>query len=146
MTYLILAALYEELNQGWIWITNLDYKPRSIVRIKSTKSKKKIYCECLQIDDNYINIYNKPSRKEIENNIPTITMNEWYRKRLGITNTKYYYDLEIKPSNCLWGKLCANLQHPQIVVRMATVLALCSVGLGILSLILGLVSICLSMK
>jgi len=56
MNYWVLAALYDDLNQGWIWITSTGFKPRSIVRIKNTKSKKKIYCECLQIDENYRNI------------------------------------------------------------------------------------------
>jgi len=142
MNYWVLAALYDDLNQGWIWITSTGFKPRSIVRIKNTKSKKKIYCECLQIDENYRNIYNKSPRKTIENNIATITINEWYRRRLGDIKTREYYDLEIKPANCLCGKLLANFQHPQIVVRLATWLALISVILGILGITLGIVSIC----
>jgi len=142
MQYFVLAALYNDINQGWIWITSTGFKPRSIVKIKNLHNGKNVYCECLQIDENYKTIYNQSPRKSIEDNIHTITMNEWYRKRLGITNTKSYYDLVIKPANCLCGKLVANFQHPQIVVRLATWLALISVILGILSIILGIVSIC----
>jgi len=144
MKYLVLASLYDDLNQGWIWITSSGFEPRSIVKIKNKKSGDVTYCECLKIDKNYRTIYNNPPRKDIEHHNHTITMNQWYRKRLGIAETNYIYDLEIKPANCFYGKLRANFQHPQIVVRLATLLALFSIILGILSMILGIISICKS--
>ena len=77
----------------------------------------------------------------IDKRQPAITINDWYRKRLGGVKTKTTQELEIKAANCWWGKLRANLQHPQVIVRMATWLAIISVGLGTIGLVLGVVSV-----
>lgn len=135
----MLASLRDELNQGWVWLTNSGLESRSVVKIKNVKTNKTIYCECLEIDDNYTFVYNNPPREYIDKNIATITISSWYRKRLGGINTKTNQELEIKAANGWVGKLRANLQHPQVVVRMATWLALISVGLGALG-------VCLSLK
>jgi len=134
MNYKVLSALHDELNQGWVWITNPGFESRSVVKI--TNSDKASYCECLEIDDNYISIYNKPPRVNIDRNQPTLTINDWYRKKLGSITTKTVHELEVKAANGWWGKLRAILQHPQIVVRMAMWLAIISVTLGAISVIL----------
>lgn len=135
MEYRVLASLRDDMNQGWVWITKPDIKPRSIMKIKYKNTNKSIYCECLKIDDNYKVVYNKPPREYIQNEA-TITINEWYRKKLGGISTKTNEELEIIFADNFFGKLQANLQHPQVVVRMATHLALISVVLGIVTLII----------
>lgn len=139
MEYRVLASLRDELNQGWVWVTNSGLESRSVVKITNKKTNKTIYCECLEIDENYIFVYNNPPRENIDKNKATITISAWYRKRLGGINTKTNQELEIRTANSWVGKLRANLQHPQVVVRMATWLALISVGLGTLG-------VCLSLK
>jgi hypothetical protein len=118
---------------------NSGFESRSVVNIKNIKNNLSIYCECLEIDKNYKFVYNNPPRENIEDNRPTITMNGWYRKRLGGLQTKIPHELEIRAANGWYGKLRANLQHPQVVVRLATWLAIISVGLGVLG-------VCLSVK
>lgn len=139
MGYRVLASLRDELNQGWVWATNSGLDSRSIVKITNKKNNKFIYCECLEIDDNYIFAYNISPRESIDKDKPTITINAWYRKRLGGINTKTNHELEIRAANGWLGKLRANQQHPQVVVRMATWLSIVSVALGVLS-------VCLSLK
>jgi hypothetical protein len=136
MEYRVLASLRDELNQGWVWVTNCGLDSRSVVKITNKKTKKRIYCECLEIDDNYIFVYNNPPRENIDESKATIIISAWYRKKLGGINTKTNHDLEITAANGWFGKLRANLQHPQVVVRMATWLAIISVGLGVLSICL----------
>lgn len=101
-------------------------------------NNKVVYCECLEIDDNFINEYNKPPRISIKHNESTLVINAWYRKRLGGIKTKTSHDLEVTSANGLWGKLRSNTGHPQVIVRMAIWLALLSVGLGILGVGLSL--------
>lgn len=95
MEYRVLASLRNKLNQGWVWVTNCGLDSRSVVKIKNTKTKKTIYCECLEIDDNYIFVYNDPLRENIDKSKATITMSAWYRNRLGGINTKTNHELEI---------------------------------------------------
>jgi hypothetical protein len=139
MEYKVLASLRDEMNQGWVWATNSGLDPRSVVKIKNLKNNKCIFCECLEIEENYKKAYNAPPREHIKDTEITITINAWYRKKLGGIETKTDHELEIRAANGLWGKLRANIQHPQVVVRMATWLAIISIGLGLLS-------ICLSIK
>jgi hypothetical protein len=138
MEYRILASLRDELNQGWVWVTNPGFESRSVVRITNKKTNKSVYCECLEIDENYLSFYNNAPRESIDKSKATITISAWYRKKLGGINTKSNQELEIRAANGWHGKLLANLHHPQVVVRMATWLALISLGLGILGLLLGL--------
>jgi hypothetical protein len=108
------------------------------VKITNKKNNKQIYCECLEIDENYISVYNNSAREYIDKNKATITINSWYRKKLGGINTKTDHELEIRAANGMLGQLRANLEHPQVVVRMATWLAIISVALGLLSVYLSL--------
>jgi hypothetical protein len=146
MEYRVLAAIHDELNQGWVWVSNSGLESRSVVKITNKKNNKAIYCECLAIDENYRSIYNKPPREEIDVSKNTITINEWYRRKLGDITTKTVHELEIKAANGLWGKLRANFQHPQNVVRMATWLAIISVVLGVIGVVLGVIGVFPSIK
>lgn len=134
MKYKVLASLREDMNQGWIWVTNSGLESRSVIKVTNKKNNKSIFCECLEIEDNYISVYNNQPRINIDKNEPTITINSWYRKQLGGINTKTFHELEIRAANGWYGKLRANVGHPQVIVRMAVWLSLLSFGLGLISL------------
>lgn len=146
MEYRVLASLREDLNQGWVWVTNTGLDSRSVVRITNKKNGKSVYCESLEIDDNYLFAYNNRPRENIDKTKPTITVSSWYRIKLGGINTKTNHELEVRAANSWWGKTRANLQHPQVVVRMATWLGIISVGLGVIGIVLGVLGICSSVK
>jgi hypothetical protein len=57
---------------------------------------------------------------------------------LGGIETKKNHELEISRPNGLWGKFRASTGHPQVVVRLATWLAVISVALGVISIGLAL--------
>ena len=136
MKYKVLASLREDMNEGWVWIANSKFEPRSVVKIKNHTNGKYIYCECLEIDSNYISIYNNPKRLRINEKENIITINSWYRIKLGSIKTKNIYDIEIKSANNFYGKFMSCMHHPQIVVRMATILAGLSIIMGIVSLLI----------
>lgn len=141
--YRVLAALRADMNEGWVWLGRTNVEPRAVVRISNKANGKKIYCECLEIDKNYLNEYNRlnengrPARYRIEEReiSSVVTMNSWYRKKLGNLEKNEEYDLEVKELNNAYGKLLASLGHPQIIVRVAIRLGLWSVLLGVISVI-----------
>ena len=53
----IFASLREDAQQGWVWLQNSNFPARSIVKITNPKNKKSIYCESLQIDNNFLRLY-----------------------------------------------------------------------------------------
>lgn len=146
MEYELRASLREDINQGWVWMTSGGFEPRSVVKITNIKTKKTIYCECLQIDKNYLTLYNQSSRKFIEPKNMSITMNSWYRQKLGGLDTNVKHDLNITAKNSFCGKFLANIGHPQVIVRMSMWLSALSLFLGVVGVVLGLWSVCLSYK
>ena len=134
--YKVLAATRVDMNEGWVWLTNKEFPPRSVIKVTNKTNNKSIYCEALEIDENFIKEYNQPPRIDIDANEDTIVINGWYRSRLGKIVTKQKHDLHVEKSNSLKGKLMATIGHPQVVVRLATWLAVISVGLGLVSMIL----------
>jgi len=135
--YRVLPALRADLNEGWVWIGRKNSESRPIVKITNRSNGENIYCECLEIDNNYLKEYNQPSRYQIQDNETSsvVTMNDWYRKKLGNLEKNQEYDLQVEEHNTVQGRLCACFGHPQTVVRVATKLGLWSVALGIIGLI-----------
>lgn len=133
MIYKVFASLKSDMNEGWVWITAPKVPSRSIIEIENTINRKKVYCEALQIDQNYLKDYKKGNTNTLPNNEPTITLNSWYRTKLGLEETNKDYNLLVKPSNHLYGRFRASIGHPQMVVRLATWLAIISTILGIVS-------------
>lgn len=130
--YRVLPALRADMNEGWVWLTRKNSEPRSIIQIKNKTDHKKIYCECLEIDKNYLTEYTGYTIKETD---LVITMNGWYRKQLGKLEKNKEYELEVKEYNNVYGKLMACLFHPQTIVRIATRLGLLSIAIGIVSVL-----------
>lgn len=127
------------MNEGWVWLSNHGYAPRSIIKIKNNSNGDVVYCEALEIDDNFTQEYNQTPRIDIDPAEKTIIMNGWYRKRLGGIETKKSHDLDVSEANSFLGRFRASIGHPQIVVRLAT-------WLGVISVALGIVGICLASK
>jgi hypothetical protein len=132
--YKVYASLKEDLNEGWVWLQMANLSPRAVVRIENRNNRKTIYCEALQIDENYLKIYNHSPRVTITEPEHSIVINDWYRKLLGNIETKQEHNIRVSEANYLCGKLRSTQQHPQIVVRMASWLAILSVVLGVVSL------------
>lgn len=143
MKYKIFAALTEDINSGWVWLKNPECQQRAIVLIKNPISNKGVFCEVLRIDDNFTKHYNLrgEGRKYILDDDNVLVINEWYRKLLGGLSTQSEYELAIMQYNNQWGNFMACIQHPQVVVRLATWLGVIGVALGVLGIILGLLSI-----
>jgi len=144
MKSLIYAALREDINSGWIWVNVPKFKQRSVVCLNNPNTRKKVYCEVLQIDDNFLKSYNTKDggRLAIRGDSPTLILNEWYRKLLGDLPTKSEYELQISEVDNWLGMIFACVQHPQIIVRVAFWLAAISVALGVVGFIFGIISLC----
>ena len=53
--YTVFAALYDDTNQGWIWMPKeKGFNSRDYITLKSTETSKKITCTCRIIDDNFL--------------------------------------------------------------------------------------------
>lgn len=143
MEYSLFAALHEDVNSGWIWINKCDFKQRAVIRIVNTTTKKSVYCEVLQIDDNFLNYYNArgKGRKLISEEASALVINQWYRKLLGDLSTQSRHELEITEVANLYGRIRSCLQHPQVIVRIATWLGIVSVAEGLLGILFGIISL-----
>lgn len=144
MEYKVYAALIEDLNQGWVWIhdPNLTASSelRPIIRITTPKLLKAVYCEALYIDPNYVDYYNeKKSTYKITFGDRIIVINEWYRKKLGnirtYAKTNKEEELGIEICDNVFWQIMACLQHPQVVVRIATWLGIIGVVLGVIGIV-----------
>lgn len=134
----VFASLSEDINNGWVWVPESLVGERTVVRIKNNESVKVVYCEALQIGENYLNRYNTNDRTyRITDRNRSIVMNEWYRKKLGITTTQTAIEFDVVKKDNPWGHLRASLHHPQIVVRLAMELAILGFALGMVGAYLG---------
>jgi len=140
------TALLEDVNEGRIWFKIADLKPqltgrRRIVRVARTGSLKRgIYCEALYADKYYVKRWQHKLANPNQDRMFFIS--EWYRNQLAIhekPGVPVNITLEISDSG-LW-QVYACLQHPQIVVFVATILGIVGAGLGLIGLGLGLIGI-----
>lgn len=135
----VFASLAEDINNGWVWVPDSLVGNRTVIRVKNKNSGKVIYCEALQIGENYLKRYNTNDRTyRISDKNASIAMSEWYRKKLGITKTQEEIEFDVATKDNPWGHLRASLQHPQIVVRLAMELAIISIVLGAIGVYLGI--------
>lgn len=139
-TYEIHAATLDSVEAGHVWVQpELSFGQRPVCQIHNVQTGKKVYCEVLNIDDNYRrHRSNNISASQIPQEAPAIAMNQWYRAKLGISKTRALVTLEIFPANSWYGKLMTCWHHPQIVVRLATVLACLSLLLGVVGLVISI--------
>lgn len=140
-TLTIYAAFKEDINSGWVWLAIPTLPPRCVVKITNRVTSQSAYCEALQIDENYLTAYNQLPRKTISQASDALIVNEWYRTRLGCMQTQMAYSLEVESVNNPFGKLMACLQHPQVVVRLATWLGILGLALGFVGVTLGVAAL-----
>jgi hypothetical protein len=135
----VFASLAEDINNGWVWVPEHIVRERTVVRITNKNSGKVVYCEALQIGENYLKRYNTNDKTyPIKDKDASVVMSEWYRKRLGIAKTQDEIELDVVPKDNPWGHIKASLHHPQSVVRLAMELAILSAVLGALGVWLGI--------
>lgn len=138
----LFASLREDTQQGWVWLQDRSLPARSIVKIMNPDNGNIIYCEALQIDNNFLCAYNQSPRITISNPQTVLVINGWYRAALGDLSTQSEVLLCIKPANSWWSKFKACTDHPQIIVRMAAWLSVIGLFLGVIGLVLGVLSLC----
>ena len=54
MELTIYASLAEHLNDGFLWLRRPGFPARSIVKITNLQTRQWVYCEALQIEDNFL--------------------------------------------------------------------------------------------
>lgn len=137
----IFASLNEDAHQGWVWLHDPALPPRSVVKIKNYQSGEVIYCEALQIDDNFLTQYNQHPRHSITSPSNSIVVGAWYRAKLGGIKTQSDIHVKVSACNSWYGQFRACIDHPQIVVRLASWLGGIGLALGLIGLVLGIFSI-----
>jgi len=140
----VFASLHDDISDGWVWLPRKAVKGRKVVRGRTTvkitnlDSGKKVFCEALLIEGNFVSIYNEsPKRCRIDKD-GSIVISWWYRNRLGISETQQEHEFHVDIANGPCGTIRALREHPQLVVRVSTWLAILSIILGILGLTLGI--------
>jgi hypothetical protein len=142
---------------------SIEVPQRSILRI-ITSTGKSIFCEGVGLDHNFIRRYNRrrgedfPSLQladisydEFGRALPdgdgtgVLFINEYYRARLGRLQVRRIHDLTVRQENSWMARTRACLQHPQVGIRISTLLGLLSLGLGLLALLLGVISVYLGL-
>ena len=137
------ASLHEESKSGWVWVPPSEDLNSEFIEIINKENQKSIICERRIIDDNYIERYNKGNTKKIKSDdVDTIfIINEYYRNKLGGLATQKGVELNILNADGFCNeRIKAYLDHPDPYLRMGIILGMIFVGLGILSLTLGLFS------
>lgn len=150
-SYVVHTALREEQNEGWFWVKDpmLEDKLQNYRRIVCINQK--VYCEALYADKYYLEEFEKrrksKSRPDLKGDDPLIFLNGWQRQSLGISSKDICKTKQLKitfsnsPALSLWWQFKSCLQHPQIVVFLATMLAVISLGLGLIGVGLGFIGI-----
>jgi hypothetical protein len=138
---LIYASRDDDISEGFVWLPEADLPARAIVKITNPGTGDSVVCEALQLDANFIRQYNHPPRFSIADGASAVVMSSWYRARLGNLQTQRDYALRIERADALWHPICACMHHPQVIVRVAAWLAVLSVGLGLLGVVLGAISL-----
>jgi len=144
MEYELHTAIWDDVESGAIWISPTPastFTSRTIVHVRNEDNHRSIRCEAKMVDEYYLKRFTEQTGHTVDETAQHVFINAWYRKALGLTTRQGPIKLAIVADESLPGKLRACLQHPQVVVRIATVLGLWSVALGIISLALGILSL-----
>jgi hypothetical protein len=147
-TYRVYPSLFEEMNEGYVWINEPELRSRQVVKITNVSKEKSIYCETRTIDKGFKKNYQKKNTtiedEEIENILSDgenqIVISQWYRDDLDIDIED---DVDLKIEKTRWYGVLANywasIQHPNVVSRIATRISVWGLILAILSLVVGIV-------
>jgi hypothetical protein len=139
----IYAALSEHFSEGFVWLRRDGLPPRGVVKITNCGNSRRVFCQALQFDANFLSEYNERKRTlPIGSPESSIVMSYWYRAKLGDQGKA----VECGASPLLriaaprsWNRWCwglrACMQHPQLAMRVAVRLALLSIALGVVSVV-----------
>jgi len=136
--YTVFAALYDDTNQGWIWMPKeKGFNSRDYITLKSTETSKKITCTCRIIDDNFLTYYNQPPRINIQDPNLALVISAYYRDMLGELKTGETYEFEIEKVGKFnyRRKIIAILHHPDNGIKIAACLAIISIFVSLISVI-----------
>ena len=158
--YAVHQALSDDSNEGRIWIKpssqntelgNIKQGERRIVRIKR-KDAKPVFSEALLADPGYLKRWEETRKvkgSELED-CNVIFISAWYRHSLGIEEEKFPVIIDLddvkllhpgSPRN-LWALLYQYPRnHPQALVRSASMMGIIGFGLGVIGTGLGVVGI-----
>jgi hypothetical protein len=138
MKYVVYAALHDESNAGWVWLSRPQLGSRSLVHVRNLKNGRTVYCQLREIDDNFVALYDDCSRTinlAGPDRERAAVIGDWYRRALGIPSTQSSEDLDVTRARIPgWHAIRACCQHPEPVVRLAARLGVWSVWLGLLGL------------
>jgi hypothetical protein len=99
-----------------------------------------VICERRVADANFRRLYQRETGVALPTSESFVVINAWYRQKLGINDTQITLPLEIEEEHGFWANhVSVFRQHPQALVRTNILIALVSVGLGIFSLLIGIV-------
>jgi hypothetical protein len=138
--YIIRAAVSDETNEGWVWMSGQP--SRTVVKITDPKTRRTVFCEVREFDNNFINTYNHAPRISIDTPRQTIVMSEWYRGALGFLektgpdNKTDCRELNVQRTGIqAWGTLRAASHHPNLIARLSTRLGILGAWLGIVGFV-----------
>lgn len=140
MNFTALPALAEDIQMGAIWLPSQHIPAGRIVSITNISTGLRVYCEAIPIGDPFRKRYNSRATTPIGNPDACIVLSQWYRQGLGCHPYRPV-EISIGPADNMWGAFQASVGHPQIVVRLATKLAVFSVFLGALGAVLGVIGL-----
>lgn len=137
--YRIFVSKKEEDFENWFWSNDKSIK--GFAKISNPLNKKIIVVYKRDIDDNYINDYNKrDSTNDIKIAELSIVLNEFYRKKLEIEKNQKL-KLVIKNASFVDKIFRSNWSHPNPTISMSYKINITSILLGLVSLILGVISL-----
>jgi hypothetical protein len=58
----IYACLDDDISEGFVWLKRSGLAPRSVVKITNPEGGRSVFCEALQLEDNFLREYNKAPR------------------------------------------------------------------------------------
>ena len=140
MKYDLHPALWSEMESGSVWLGQPELASRTVIRITVIGSSAAVYCEAKIIDEYFLEAYERSVGEELQNSGACVLMNAWYRKRLNLTLGDEVVDLEVVSVDSVYGRVRACLMHPQLAIRLATILALWSLFLSFVGFVLGLIA------
>lgn len=148
MDYVIYAALAQETNEGWIWISEPELPTRTLVKVHNPQTKRTVFCVSRHIDLSFLRDYNdqqKHNTVKIQDPKTAIVISEWYRDALGGFPTTFRTPQTAAPPSLVitgqkWWSLIwpirAACHHPESAVRIGTRLGVLGAWLGILGVAL----------
>lgn len=142
--YSIKASTVEDALENWVW-TN-DETINGFIRINNPENNKSITVFKRTIDENFINFYNAKKTINITDpDQPLIVINEHYRNELGLVKNKVC-KLNIQKASFFEKYFNSNWKHPNPTVSLPYKISIFSLFLGLISIILGVMSLIVTCK